>query len=70
MVYGANGAGKSSLIYSLLTLKNIVLNPNQLPNGFFNYTFANLGDYEAVVFDHNKNNTLETKFLWFWQSEI
>jgi predicted ATPase len=52
VVYGANGAGKSSLIYSLLTLRNIVLNPNQKPSGFFNYTFVNLGGYQAVVFDH------------------
>ena len=29
LVYGANGAGKSSLLYALLTLKNIILNPNQ-----------------------------------------
>lgn len=59
VLYGANGAGKSSLIYSLLTFKNIVLNPNQMPNGFFNYIFANLGDYEAVVFDHNNDNSIE-----------
>jgi len=40
VVYGANGAGKSSLLYALLTLKNIILNPNQNPNGSFNYTFT------------------------------
>jgi len=30
-----------------------------LPNGLFNYTFANLGNYEAVVFDHNLANSIE-----------
>lgn len=59
LVYGANGAGKSSLIYGLLTLKNILLNPSQQVDGFFNYSFASLGDYEAVVFDHNTNNQIQ-----------
>lgn len=59
LLYGPNGAGKSSLVYSLLTLKNFILNPNQLPNGLFNYIFANLGDYAAVVFDHNLANSIE-----------
>jgi predicted ATPase len=58
LVYGANGAGKSSLIYGLLTLKNILLNPSQQVDGFFNYSFASLGDYEAVVFDHNTNDQI------------
>ncbi len=59
LVYGANGAGKSSLIYGLLTLKNILLNPNQQVDSLFNYSFANLGSYEAVVFDHNTNNRIQ-----------
>ncbi|MDI6753364.1 MAG: AAA family ATPase [Thermodesulfobacteriota bacterium] len=59
LVYGANGAGKSSLLYTLLTLKNLILNPNQNPSGFFNYTFASLGSFEAVVFDHNKGSDIE-----------
>ncbi len=58
VVYGPNSAGKSSLLYALLTLKNIVLNSNQNPTGFFNYTFANLGSFEAVVFDHQTRNEI------------
>lgn len=52
VLYGANGAGKSTLLYALLTLKNIILNPNQRTSNFFNYGFVNLGNYEAIVFDH------------------
>jgi len=59
VVYGPNGAGKSSLLYALLTLKNVVSNPNQNPSGFFNYTFTNLGSFEAVVFDHQTRNEIE-----------
>ncbi len=58
VVYGPNGAGKSSLFYALLSLKNLVLNPTQNPNGFFNYTFASLGSFEAVAFDHQKKNDI------------
>lgn len=60
VVYGANGSGKSSLIYALLTLKNIVLNPNQGTDSFFNYQFANIGGYEAVVCDRNPRKVLVT----------
>lgn len=56
VIYGHNSAGKSSLLYSLCILRNIVLNPNQQPLAFFNLTFANLGDFEKVIFDHKKGN--------------
>lgn len=59
VVYGPNGGGKSSLLYALLTLKNIILNPNQATAGFFNYIFASLGGFDAVVFDHRKNEEIE-----------
>lgn len=59
VVYGANGAGKSSLLYALLTLKNAILNSNSATSGFFNYGFASLGGFEAVVFDHQVENKIE-----------
>jgi hypothetical protein len=59
VVYGPNGAGKSSLLYAPLTMKNIILNPNQEAYGFFNYNFVNLGRFESVIFDHKKNKHME-----------
>ncbi len=59
VVYGPNGAGKSSLLYALLTLKNIILNPNQNPNQFFDYVFAGLGGFDAVIFDHQSRHQIE-----------
>lgn len=59
VIYGPNGAGKSSLLYALLTMRNVVMNPNQNPNGFFNYGFANIGGFETVVFDHQKHEEIE-----------
>ena len=59
VVYGPNGAGKSSLLYALLTMRNIVLNSAQQPAEFFNYGFLSLGNYEAVVYDHQKRDEIE-----------
>lgn len=58
VVYGANGAGKSSLLYALLTLKNVILSSNAAVSGFFNYGFASLGGFDAVVFDHLANREI------------
>jgi len=58
VIYGPNGSGKSSLLYSLLTVKNIVSNPLQEMNAFFNYAFANLGNFDAVIFNHNTNEKI------------
>ena len=59
VLYGHNGTGKSSALYAPLTMKNIVVNPDQEISGFFNYGFTSLGSFEEVVFDHNANNKLE-----------
>ena len=56
--YGPNAAGKSSALYALLTLRNILLNPNQTPDAFFNYLFANLGGFEAAIFDHRTHQRI------------
>lgn len=59
VLYGHNGTGKSSALYAPLTMRNIVVNPNQEISGFFNYGFTSLGSFEEVVFDHHLNNELE-----------
>jgi predicted ATPase len=47
---GPNNSGKSSVIYGLLTLKNVVLNPNQAVDSFLNLGFLNLGGFAQTVF--------------------
>ena len=59
ILYGQNGAGKSSFLYALLTLKNAVLNSNQRSDAFFNLSFANLGGFQAVVHDHKRASRIE-----------
>lgn len=47
---GPNNSGKSSIIYGLLALKNIVLNPNQSLDGLLNLGFINLGGFAQSVY--------------------
>ncbi len=61
--YGPNGSGKSTVLYSLLTFKNIVLNPNQRVEAFFDYGFLNLGDFRDVVFNHDRRSKIRLKLL-------
>ncbi|MGH9728926.1 MAG: AAA family ATPase [Candidatus Acidiferrales bacterium] len=50
--YGPTSAGKSSLFYALLVLRNFILNPNQALDGLFNLGFQSLGGFDACIFDH------------------
>lgn len=59
VLYGHNGTGKSSALYAPLTLRNVVSNPARHIQEFFNYGFANLGEFHEVVFDHNANRDME-----------
>ncbi|MEW6620290.1 MAG: ATP-binding protein [bacterium] len=53
LLYGPNGSGKSTIMHSLAILKNIVLNPNQTTDSFFNLGFSNFGGFEQIVFNHS-----------------
>ena len=59
LLYGHNGTGKSSALYAPLTMKNIVMNPEQPVDDFFEYGFANLGTFQDVIFNHDKDRPLE-----------
>ena len=56
--FGPTSAGKSTLFYALLVLRNFVLNPNQATDGLFNFGFQNLGGFEACIFNHAVQNAL------------
>ncbi|SRR5579871_1864024 len=59
IIYGPNGSGKSSLLHAILALKNIAMNPNQAPGGFFNFGYANLGGLPAVAHNHSATTPVE-----------
>jgi predicted ATPase len=56
--FGPTSAGKSTLFYSLLVLRNFIINPNQPIDGLFNLGFQNLGGFDTCVFNHNVSKTL------------
>ncbi|MGQ9569481.1 MAG: AAA family ATPase, partial [Thermodesulfovibrionales bacterium] len=62
VIYGPTASGKSSLLYSLLVLKNFITNPNQQSDGFFSLGFINLGGFDACVFNHEPDRTIEISF--------
>lgn len=64
VLYGPNGSGKSTLIHALLTLRNLSLNPSQAVGAFFNYSFLNLGGFQAVVHDHDPKKSIELGLEW------
>lgn len=55
---GPNNSGKSSIIYGLLALKNIVLNPNQSLDSFLNLGFLNLGGFSQTVYLKNEDSNI------------
>jgi predicted ATPase len=56
---GANGAGKSSFMYGIMALRNILGNANQPADNFFNLGFVNLGGIKEVVSGKNTRKPIE-----------
>ncbi len=59
VLYGPASSGKSSFLYSLLILKNFIINPHQQSDGFFNLGFMNLGGFDNCVFNHDGERTVD-----------
>ncbi len=59
---GANNSGKSSVIYSLLVLRNILTNPNQSLDNILTLPFINLGGFEQVVYLKEKRKNIKVGF--------
>lgn len=60
--YGPTATGKSSVLYSLICIKNFITNPNQQLDGFFNIGFLNLSGFDEVVFNKEKDNQIEFSY--------
>ncbi|KPV64126.1 MAG: hypothetical protein AOA66_0441 [Candidatus Bathyarchaeota archaeon BA2] len=59
VLYGPNASGKSTLLHALAILRNVMMNPNQPLDSFFNLLFANFGGFEQVVFNHIPDEQIE-----------
>ncbi len=58
VLYGPTSSGKSTLLYSLLVLRNFTINPNQSTDGLFNLGFLNLGGFDACLFNHEPRRAI------------
>ncbi len=58
LIYGANSSGKSSIIHSLMVLKQSLLKPNLKGGLTSNKRFLDLGTYPTMVFKHNINSDI------------
>ncbi|MGH8581380.1 MAG: AAA family ATPase [Gammaproteobacteria bacterium] len=56
--FGPTSAGKSTLLYALLVLRNFILNPNQPLDGLFNLGFQGLGGFDTCIFNHSVLKTM------------
>lgn len=59
---GSNSCGKSSMLESILLLKQTVRNMNSANGIVFNGDYMHLGDFENVVFAHNLKNDIEMTY--------
>ena len=59
IIYGGTATGKSTILYSLIVLKNFAKNPNQQIDGFFNLGFSNLGGFEACIYNHDPKGEID-----------
>ncbi|MGC1123065.1 MAG: AAA family ATPase, partial [Candidatus Methanofastidiosia archaeon] len=61
VLYGPNGSGKSTLFHALAFMKNVISNPAQQVDSFFNTGVASFGGFEQVVLEHIPTNKIELK---------
>ncbi len=60
---GANNSGKTSVLYALMVLKNIVMNPSQTLDSCFNLPFINLGGFKEVIFMKREDKNMALMFF-------
>ena len=59
---GSNICGKSSMLESILLLKQTIRNMNSANGIVFNGDYMHLGDFENVVFAHDLKNDIEMSY--------
>ena len=58
LIYGANSSGKSSIIHSLMVLKQSILFPNLKGGIYSDKRILDVGSYETMVYSHNLKNDI------------
>ncbi len=61
VLYGPTASGKSSVLYAPLVIRNVIANPNQSVDNFFNLGFLNLGGFEECIFTHDRDGEIDIR---------
>lgn len=59
LIFGPNSSGKSSIIHSLLALKQTINNPNESERFISTGKYVDLGSFGTVVYKHNLDNKIK-----------
>jgi predicted ATPase len=72
ILFGRNSSGKSSLLQSLLLMKQTAesLDPRQVLNLGSTDAYVDLGTYQDVVRDHNADSRIGFSFSWHLQEQV
>ncbi|RKG40817.1 AAA family ATPase [Acinetobacter rongchengensis] len=61
LIYGANSSGKSSIIHSLMVLKQSLLSPNLRGGVYSDKKLLDVGSYSSMVYKHEVNRSISIK---------
>lgn len=64
LIYGPNSSGKSSIIHSIMLLKQSLTRPNVQGGLVSNGEFVDLGDYSSMVHGHDLNRAISFGFSY------
>lgn len=64
LIYGPNSSGKSSIIHSIMLLKQSLTRPNVQGGLVSNGEYVDLGDYSSMVHGHNLERSISFKFSY------
>ncbi|MDH2522089.1 AAA family ATPase [Acinetobacter baumannii] len=58
LIYGANSSGKSSIIHSLMVLKQSILFPNLKGGVYSDKRILDVGSYSTMVYSHQNSRDI------------
>lgn len=61
LIYGANSSGKSSIIHSLMVLKQSLLSPNLRGGVYSDKKLLDVGSYSSMVYKHEIDRSISIK---------
>jgi AAA15 family ATPase/GTPase len=64
LIYGPNSSGKSSIIHSIMLLKQSITRPNVQGGLVSNGEYVDLGDFSSMVHGHKREDPIAFKFSY------